>query len=79
MDNIDWSDVDAAQLLRLGELKELRLKGIIRTTEVTEEQLTELLNLFGSNIFDPNAELHIIAPPSVYLIGPSEVLEGTEQ
>lgn len=79
MDNIDWSDVDAAQLLRLGELKELRLKGIIRTTEVTEEQLTELLNLFGSNIFDPNAELHIIAPPSVYLIGPSEVLEGIEQ
>lgn len=79
MDNIDWSDVDAAQLLRLGELKELRLKGVIRTTEVTEEQLTELLNLFGSNIFDPTAELHIIAPPSVYLIGPSEVLEGTEQ
>lgn len=79
MDNIDWSDVDAAQLLRLGELKELRLKGVIRTTEVTEEQLTELLNLFGSNIFDPTAELYIIAPPSVYLIGPSEVLEGTEQ
>lgn len=79
MDNIDWSDVDAAQLLRLGELRELRLKGVIRTTEVTEEQLTELLNLFGSNIFDPTAELYIIAPPSVYLIGPSEVLEGTEQ
>ena len=79
MDNVDWSDVDAAQLLRLGELKELRLKGVIRTTEVTAEQLTELLNLFGSNIFDPTAELHIIAPPSVYLIGPSEVLEGTEQ
>lgn len=79
MDNIDWSDVDAAQLLRLGELKELRLKGVIRTTEVTAEQLTELLNLFGSNIFDPTAELYIIAPPSVYLIGPSEVLEGTEQ
>lgn len=79
IDNVDWSDVDAAQLLRLGELKELRLKGVIRTTEVTAEQLTELLNLFGSNIFDPTAELHIIAPPSVYLIGPSEVLEGTEQ
>ena len=79
MNNIVWNDIDTARLLSLKNLGTLKLKGRIKLVEVTPEQLSEIQEVFGNNVFDPSSELYIIAPPAVYLIGPSEVLEGTEQ
>ena len=79
MNNIVWNDIDTARLLSLKNLGTLKLKGRIKLVEVTPEQLSEIQEVFGNNVFDSSSELYIIAPPAVYLIGPSEVLEGTEQ
>lgn len=79
MNNIVWNDIDTARLLSLKDLGTLKLKGRIKLVEVTPEQLSEIQEVFGNNVFDSSSELYIIAPPAVYLIGPSEVLEGTEQ
>lgn len=79
MNNVVWNDIDTARLLSLKDLGTLKLKGRIKLVEVTPEQLSEIQEVFGNNVFNPSSELYIIAPTSVYLIGPSEVLEGTEQ
>lgn len=79
MNNVVWNDIDTARLLSLKDLGTLKLKGRIKLVEVTPEQLSEIQEVFGNNVFDSSSELYIIAPPAVYLIGPSEVLEGTEQ
>ncbi len=79
MNNVVWNDIDTARLLSLKDLGTLKLKGRIKLVEVTPEQLSEIQEVFGNNVFNPSSELYIIAPPAVYLIGPSEVLEGTEQ
>ena len=79
MNNVVWNDIDTARLLSLKNLGTLKLKGRIKLVEVTPEQLSEIQEVFGNNVFDSSSELYIIAPPAVYLIGPSEVLEGTEQ
>lgn len=79
MNNVVWNDIDTARLLSLKNLGTLKLKGRIKLVEVTPEQLSEIQEVFGNNVFDSSSELYIIAPPAVYLIGPSEVLEGSTQ
>lgn len=79
MNNIVWNDIDTARLLSLKNLGTLKLKGRIKLVEVTPEQLSEIQEVFGNNVFDSSSELYIIAPPAVYLVGPSEVLEGSTQ
>lgn len=76
MDNIDWTNVDTAQLLSLKALGTLKLKGRIKLVEVSESQLSELQAVFGNNIFNSSSELYIIAPPAVYLVGQSFLTEG---
>lgn len=76
MNNVNWNNIDTAQLLSLKNLGNLKLKGRIRLTEVTAEQLSELQAVFGSNIFNQSSELYIIAPPAVYLVGPLSLTEG---
>lgn len=75
MDNIDWTNVDTAQLLSLKALGTLKLKGRIKLVEVSESQLSELQAVFGNNIFNSSSELYIIAPPAVYLVGPESLTE----
>lgn len=76
MNNVNWNNIDTAQLLSLKDLGTLKLKGRIKLTEVTAEQLSELQSVFGSNIFNQSSELYIIAPPAVYLVGPTSLTEG---
>lgn len=76
MDNVNWNNIDTTQLLSLKNLGTLKLKGRIKLTEVTAEQLSELQSVFGSNIFNQSSELYIIAPPAVYLVGPLSLTEG---
>lgn len=76
MDNIDWTNVDTAQLLSLKALGTLKLKGRIKLVEVSESQLSELQTVFGNNIFNSSSELYIIAPPTVHLVGPEFLTEG---
>lgn len=76
MNKVNWNNIDTTQLLSLKNLGTLKLKGRIKLTEVTAEQLSELQSVFGSNIFNQSSELYIIAPPAVYLVGPLSLTEG---
>lgn len=77
MNNIVWNDIDTARLLSLKDLGTLKLKGRIKLVEVTPEQLSEIQEVFGNNVFDSSSELYIIAPPAVYLVGPTSLTEGS--
>ena len=76
MNNVVWNDIDTARLLSLKDLGTLKLKGRIKLVEVTSEQLSELQEVFGNNVFNSSSELYIIAPPAVYLVGPASLTEG---
>lgn len=82
MDNIAWTGIDADDLIELGQLNvnggSLVLKGTIRLIETSQEQATALVEAFGDECFTAGGELFISAPDAVYLIGPSEVLEGED-
>ena len=77
MNNVAWNDIDTARLLSLKDLGTLKLKGRIKLVEVTPEQLSEIQEVFGNNVFDSSSELYIIAPPAVYLVGPTSLTEGS--
>lgn len=77
MNNVVWNDIDTARLLSLKDLGTLKLKGRIKLVEVTSEQLSEIQEVFGNNVFNSSSELYIIAPPAVYLVGPTSLTEGS--
>ena len=77
MNNVVWNDIDTARLLSLKDLDTLKLKGRIKLVEVTPEQLSEIQEVFGNNVFNSSSELYIIAPPAVYLVGPTSLTEGS--
>ena len=77
MNNVVWNDIDTARLLSLKDLGTLKLKGRIKLVEVTSEQLSEIQEVFGNNVFNSLSELYIIAPPAVYLVGPTSLTEGS--
>lgn len=77
MNKVVWNDIDTARLLSLKDLGTLKLKGRIKLVEVTSEQLSELQEVFGNNVFNSSSELYIIAPPAVYLVGPTSLTEGS--
>lgn len=78
LDGVAWTGVNAAWLLRLGEMRSVRLRGEIDVVisddhEEAEAQLTALKALFGRNCFSQSAELYLRVPPGVYIIGPTTV------
>lgn len=73
INGINWTNVDADWLIRLGNFRSLSLKGTIEITESTEEQLTTLQDIFGNNCFMPNSELFIKTLIGGYIIGPNLV------
>lgn len=73
MTDVMWANVNPAQLITLGDIKSLKLKGKIHVTAVTQEQVDELSRIFGSSCFDKNAELQIVAPDGLFLSGPNEL------
>ena len=77
--DINWTNVDATQLIRLGDIKSaggtLSLKGKIYLSSVTDEQVNQLVEIFGSNCFDSNSELWISAPSSIFISGKTTIKE----
>jgi hypothetical protein len=80
IDNVDWKDVNPADLIQLGQLKVngglLRLKGKCEINDSSEEIVAQLSEIFGSNSFETSAEFYISAADAIYLTGPDEVMEG---
>ena len=79
MDNVDWKDVNADQLVEISQIGNIQLKGKVTVTDVTLEQLNTLIGVFGESAFDKNAELFINAPDAIFVTGRTEILEGESE
>lgn len=76
MIGVQWSDVNPEELISLGALGVLNLKGKVYTTAVTQEQIGELTDIFGMDCFEKGNEFQIIAPDGLFIGGLSEVKSG---
>ena len=79
MDNVDWKDVNADQLVEISQIGNIQLKGKVTVTDVTLEQLNTLIGVFGESAFDKHAELYINAPDAIFVTGRTELLEGESE
>lgn len=77
IDNVNWKDVDVEQLIELGNLRSITLKGKCVLNECSEDQANQLMTTFGSNVFESTSEFYIQAPPMVILSAPTKIKEGS--
>ena len=76
---VNWEGVHIDQLIELGQNTNIILKGSVKLTKIDDKfKLLTLKELYGENIFDPNSDLHVYGPDSVFVFGPKDgiVLEG---
>lgn len=76
MDGVDWSGVSGQEFYQIASLGTVSLKGKVVLTDITEAQGILFEKVFGSNVFDENAEFYIDAPTTITISGPTSVLEG---
>ena len=87
-DNISMDDLmkiaEFAESAGYGDGKNVNFRGYASipgwdtpgASPIPYEQAEYLMSVFGPTVFNSNAAFYIKAPKQVYLIGPSEVLEG---
>ena len=82
INNVDWT-CTAQEFLILCAIKEqggtLDLQGKVTLPELTFEQASKLIELFGSTVFNSNSSFYISAPPAVFVIGNKTILEGNTE
>lgn len=80
IDNIVWTNVEPSLFLKICSAKingaNVTLKGQVKLTSSSQEIIDAITNAFGSEVFTPTNELYVNAPDSVFLSGPSTVVEG---
>ena len=76
MEGISWTDVEAEQLIALGNIGTLSLKGTIRLSSVDGQQIATIKAIYGEYVFVKGGELWITAPDGVFITGASELVEG---
>jgi len=87
MDNIVWENIDIDDLHSIGEFilaadpektGKVTLLGHASVESIrSQEDVDFFINVFGPNVFDPSAAFYIVAPPAIYITGPTTVLEGS--
>lgn len=80
LDNIDWKSVSKIVFKRIAAFKNngghLSLKGSIYLATADQEIADLIIATFGDKVFDKKNELYIYAPDSIFLSGPTSMLEG---
>ena len=80
MDNVDWYGVDPNDVITIGQIRvgggSLALRGTCYLNDVNPEIVDTLTEIFGSSVFNEGNEFFIKAPDSVFVTGPTEILEG---
>ena len=77
--NINWTDVSLETLLTIAQIPRAQrnLTGYIKVTGIlTNEDISTLINAYGSSIFNLNAPLIIDAVGGFLMSAPSELLSG---
>lgn len=76
MTGVQWSNIAPEDLISLGALGSINLKGKAYITAATQEQIDALTNIFGVNCFEKGNEFQIIAPDGLFIGGLNEVKSG---
>lgn len=76
MEGISWTDVEAEQLIALGNIGTLSLNGTIRLSSVDSQQIATIKAIYGEYVFVKGGELWITAPDGVFIGGVKEIVEG---
>ena len=89
MDNINWENIDIDDLHRIGQFilnadpqKTGKITLIGRASLISirsAEDAAAFMEEFGENVFSPSASFYIVAPPALYIIGRTEILEGENE
>lgn len=82
IDGVNWSGVTVEQLINLGKIGNLTLKGVIQAELSSDpttlaEQIAALQDIYGQHCFESTNDLWITGSTAyVALVGPSSVVEG---
>ena len=82
VDGINWSNVSVEQLVNLGKIGNLTLKGVIQANlssdnDTLAQQISQLQAIYGEHCFESTNYLWITGNTSyVTLVGPSTIVEG---
>lgn len=75
---VNWENITPAQLIALKSIGTISLRGYVKLSSMTFQEMNDLVESFGPNIFSQTGELIIDAPPGIVLSGPNVSLAGTE-
>ena len=76
MTGVQWSNITPEELISLGALGSINLKGKAYISAATQEQIDALTNIFGVNCFEQGNEFQIIVPDGLFIGGLNEVKGG---
>lgn len=79
MDNVDWQNVDVEQFMQIANIGNLILKGRVYLNSINLEQMNILMDKFGESAFNEDAEFFIDGPANAFVLGKTELLEGTSE
>lgn len=79
MDAVDWQNVDVEKFIELANITNLSLKGKVYLNSISLEQMYVLMDKFGESAFNEDAEFFIDGPANAFVLGNTEVLEGTSE
>lgn len=79
MDNVNWEGINVDDLVNIGKIGNLDLKGKVVVTEISLEQINALIDVFGESAFNRNSDFYINAPAAIFISGRNEIVEGESE
>ena len=76
MTGVQWSNITPEELISLGALGSINIKGKAYISAATQEQIDALTNIFGVNCFEQGNDFQIIVPDGLFIGGLNEVRGG---
>ena len=73
---VNWTGMTAAQVLKIGAVGTKTLQGKVTLSSITQSEYTQLVEVFGVSVFQPDSAFIIDAPDTVLLSGPTSLMEG---
>jgi hypothetical protein len=75
---INWTGMTAAQVIKMGSVGTNNLQGKVTLSQMTQEDYSAIVEVFGDNVFSPDSQFIIDAPAGIYLSGPTTLLYGEQ-
>lgn len=76
MTGVYWTSVSPEDLISLGSIGSINLKGRVEITTATQEQLDEIAVIFGSKCFERDSEFYVVAPDGIFISSANSVRGG---